>query len=210
MVGVIPFHAVSGNEGQTMNWMRPRAAEPRRPVRPALLCVVAAAAVLLGACSAEPGTGSTGAGSNGAGSNGAGSNGAGGSSATVTLDPPSGKVSLTPTWATSAGCPAAYQGSAIFRIIYGNGLTTDVSPATNTVTTPFHGTLLANIAIVQAYTNIPNGHTAELIVICFSGDSLTGNPHVDMSTYITFSADGKTYTTSSTPPAGSTPATLAS
>jgi hypothetical protein len=198
MVGVIPFHAVSGNEGQTMNWMRPRAAEPRRPVRPALLCVVAAAAVLLGACSAEPGTG------------GGGGGGAGGSSPSVQLNPPSGPITSTPTWSTSSACPAAYQGSAIFRIIYGNGLTTDVSPATNTVTTPFHGTLLANIAIVQAYTNIPNGHTAELIVICFSGDSLTGNPHVDMSTYITFSADGKTYTTSSTPPAGSTPATLAS
>jgi hypothetical protein len=179
-----------------MNWIKRRSAVSSRPGRPALLAVAAAAVMLLGACSAEPsaGTGSTGAGSN---------------SATVQLSPPSGPTSSTPTWSTTGACPTGYQGSAIFRIIYGNGLTTSISPATNTVTTPFHGTLLASIAIVQAYTNIPNGHTAELIVICFSGDSLTGNLYVDMHTFITFSSDGKTYTTSSTPPAGFSPPSLA-
>ena len=74
------------------------------------------------------------------------------------------------------------------------------------MTTPFHGKLLASIAIVQAYTNIPNGGSAELAVICFSGDSLTGKAAFDMTTFITFSSDGKTYSTSSTVPAGFTPA----
>jgi hypothetical protein len=176
-----------------MNVMERKPAGPRRPVRPALLAVAAAAVMLLGACSAEPGTGG---------------NGAGGNSAAVQLNPPSGPESSSPTWSTSRACPGGYQGSGIFRIVQPNGYVTSISQATNIVNAPFHGTLLTSIAIIQDYVNIPNGGTAELVIICFAGDSLTGNRDTAMSTYITFSSDGKTYTSSSTPPAGFTePAT---
>ena len=78
------------------------------------------------------------------------------------------------------------------------------------MTTPFSGTMLDPIGIIQNVANVPNGSTAELVVICFSGDSLTGNPDLEMQTFVTFSANGFNYTTSSTAPAGFTPATAAS
>jgi len=162
----------------------------------ALLAVAAAAVMLLAACSSEPGTGSTGAGSTGAGS----------TSAAVQLNPPSGPESSSPTWSTTKACASGFQGSGIFRMLLPSGRQLSLSAATNSVTTPFHGTLLDPINIIQAYTNIPNGHTVELAIICFSGDSLTGTPDQAMDTFITFSADGKTYTTSSTAPAGFSPA----
>jgi len=175
-----------------MSGLTLRSARPGRLGRLVLLGAAAAAVMLLGACGSTPA--------------GTGGNGAGGSSATVQLNPPSGRVSLTPTWATTAACPSGYQGSGILRIIQPNGQTFSLSPATNDVTTPFHGTMLAPIGIIQNVANVPNGGTAELVVICFSGDSLTGTLQREMHTYITFSANGFNYTTSATPPAGFTPA----
>ena len=154
----------------------------------ALLAVAAAAVMLLGACSSEPGTGSSSAGS---------------TSAAVQLNPPSGPESSSPTWSTTKACASGFQGSGIFRMLLPNGRQLSLSAATNSVTTPFHGTLLDPINLIQAYTSLPDGHTVELAIICFSGDSLTGTPDQAMDTFITFSADGKTYTTSSTAPAGS-------
>jgi hypothetical protein len=174
--------------GTKLKW-----AQPRRPVRPVLLAVPAAAVVLLllGACSAEPGTGST---------------GAGGNSATVNLDPPSGRVNLTVNWATTAGCPAGLQGSAVFRIVNPQGYTFSVAQANSDVTAPFQGTMLAPLGIIQDDTYVPNGSTAEMVIVCFSGQSLTGTQHREMSTYVTFSANGFNYTSSSTAPAGFIPA----
>lgn len=145
--------------------------------------------MLLGACSSEPGTGGT-----------------GGGSAAVQLNPASGRVNLTPTWSTSTACKSGYQGSAIFRIIQPSGQTFSVSPAVNAVTTPFHGTMLDPIGLIQNVANVPNGSTAELVVICFSGPGLTGTEDREMNTFVTFSSDGFDYTTSSTAPAGFTPA----
>ena len=86
------------------------------------------------------------------------------------------------------------------------GQTFSLSQATNSVTAPFHGTMLAPIGIIQNVANVPNGGTAELVVICFSGDSLTGTLDREMHTFVTFSANGFNYTTSSTAPAGFTAA----
>jgi len=180
-----------------MNAISRRSGEPRQLGRPALLAVAAVAVMLLGACSSEPGTGGSGNG-----------NSAGGGSAAVQLNPASGPISSSPTWATNSACPTGYRGSAVFRIIQPHGLTTSISQATNIVTTPFHGNLLAPIATIQAYANIPNGGSAKLVVICFSGDSLTGKASFDMTTYLTFSSDGKSYSTGATVPAGFTPPAL--
>jgi hypothetical protein len=175
-----------------MNWMRLR---PWRPGRPVLLGLAATAVMLLGACGSSPAN--------------SGGTGADNGSATVTLNPASGRVNLTPTWSTSTACRSGYQGSGILRIVEPSGQTFSLSPATNTVTAPFHGTMLAPIGIIQNVANVPNGGTAELVVICFSGDSLTGTPDREMHTFVTFSANGFNYTTSSTAPAGFTPASAA-
>jgi hypothetical protein len=63
----------------------------------------------------------------------------------------------------------------------------------------FHGTLQASIAQIQAVGGIHNGGTQKLVVICFSGPSLTGKSDKEMTTYITYSADGTTYATKATP-----------
>jgi hypothetical protein len=186
------------HEGQTMNWIKGRSAERRRPGRRALIAVAAVvtvAVMLLGACSSEPGTSV----------NSAGGDGAAGGSGTVTLNPPSGRVNLTPTWKTSTGCPSGYQGSAIFRIIQPSGYTFSISGATNDVTGPFEGTMLDPLGIIQDVARVPNGSTAELVVICFSGDSLTGTLQREMHIFVTFSANGFNYTSSSTAPADFTP-----
>ena len=173
-----------------MNWIK------LRPGRPVLLGLVAAAVMLLGACGSTPAS--------------SGSNGAGSGSATVALNPASGRVSLTPTWSTTTSCKTGYQGSAVFRIVQPSGQTFSISPATNIVTAPFSGTMLDPIGFIQNVANVPNGGTAELIVICFSGDSLTGTPDREMHTFISFSANGFNYATSSTAPAGFTPPPAAS
>ena len=174
-----------------MNWMKLRSAEPRRPGRSALLSVAAAAVVLLSACAAQTSAGTTNVAS---------------SSATVGLNPASGRVSLTPTWATSAGCPTGHQGSAVLRIVERDGSTFSLSQATDTVTAPFQGTMLDPIGLIQDVANVPNGGSAELVVMCFSGPSLTGTLQPEMRTFVTFSANGFNYTTSSTAPPGVTTA----
>ena len=116
----------------------------------------------------------------------------------VALNPASGPERSSPTWSTTTGCPTGFQGSAVFRAVLASGQTFSISPATNTVTAAFHGTLELPVSEIQTVARVPNGGTMEFVVICFSGASLTGTSHPDMDTFITFSADGKTYTTSST------------
>jgi len=179
-----------------MNWMKLRSARPGRPV---LLGLAAAAVMMLGACGSSPGS---------AGSNGTG--GTGSSSATVTLNPTSGRVSLTPTWSTNAACNTGYRGSAVLRIIEPSGQTFSLSAADNIVTAPFNGTMLDPLGLIQNVASVPNGSTAELVVICFSGPGLTGTEDREMRTYVSFSANGFNYTSSSSAPAGFTPAPAAS
>ncbi|MBV9447135.1 MAG: hypothetical protein JO345_14740 [Streptosporangiaceae bacterium] len=122
------------------------------------------------------------------------------SSAAVKLDPSSGATNGRPTWSTSTACASGFQGSAVFREVHSDGTTTNsISPAVNGTTTPFHGTLQASIAEIRSIGGFRNGVTQKLVVICFSGPSLTGNSDREMTTYITYSADGTTYTTSGTP-----------
>ncbi len=119
--------------------------------------------------------------------------------AAVTLNPSSGAANSTPTWSTSTACASGFQGSAVFREVHNDGTTTNtISPVVNGTAAPFHGTLQASIARIQAAGGVPKGGTQKLVVICFSGESLTGKSEQQMTTYIKYSADGSTYTTSST------------
>jgi hypothetical protein len=116
----------------------------------------------------------------------------------VMLVPANGSTSSTPTWSTTQGCNSGFQGSAVFRIEEPSGGTFSVSPVVASPTAAFSGTLQDPINIIQEVAGVPNGGTAELVVYCFSGQSLTGTSDPEMSTFITFSSDGSQYTTSST------------
>ena len=113
----------------------------------------------------------------------------------VALVPPTGQVSSTPTWATDVACASGFQGSAVFRAVKADGSTVSISQATNSVATPFSGNLQASLSAIQSLSVIPNGGTQELVVICFSGPSLTGTQDPEMNIALHYSADGATYTT---------------
>ena len=119
----------------------------------------------------------------------------------VSLSPTSGSVNSSPTWATTVACPSAYQGSAVFRIEEGGGNTFSISGTVASVTSAFSGTLQDPISTIVSLAGLANGGTDELVVYCFSGASLTGTSSPEMSTYLTLSANGSTYSTSSSPPA---------
>ena len=122
----------------------------------------------------------------------------------VSLSPASGSTSTSPTWATTVGCPTGFQGSAVFRIEEGGGATFSISPTIAVVTSAFTGAMENNdsIATIQSVAGLANGGTDELVVYCFSGASLTGTSSPEMSTFLTISSDGTTYSTSSSGPAG--------
>jgi len=119
----------------------------------------------------------------------------------VQLSATSGATTAKPTWSTTVACAAGFQGSAVFREVHSDGTSTNsISPAVNGTAAPFSGTLQATIAQIQTAGGIPNGGTQELVVICFSGASTTGTSDPEMDIFITYSADGSTYTTNSTGP----------
>lgn len=113
----------------------------------------------------------------------------------VNLVPPTGQTSSQPTWQTTVACSPGFQGSAVFRAVKSDGTTTSISQATNSVATPFSGTLQAPLSGIQQLSNIPDGGTQEYVVICFSGPSLTGTQDPEMNIFVTYNADG-TYATS--------------
>ena len=123
----------------------------------------------------------------------------GNGTATVEFNPASGPTSSTPTWHTTVACPSGFQGSATFKEVHADGTTTNfIAQIVNGTESPFSGTLQATIAQIQGAGGIPNGSTQKLFVTCYSGQSGTGNAQTEMDLYITYSADGSTYTTSGT------------
>lgn len=118
----------------------------------------------------------------------------------VALTPASGATTLSPTWATTVACNTGFQGSAVFRLVLPSGATQSISAATNSVTAAFNGTLLDPIGTIAEVYGLADGSTSELVVVCYSGASLTGTADPEMDTFLTISADGSSYTTSSSPP----------
>jgi hypothetical protein len=106
--------------------------------------------------------------------------------AEVALSPASGSNLGTPTWATTVPCPKGFQGSAVFRVVTPAGTTFSISGATNTVTAPFHGTLLGSIAEIEEVSNVPKDYKQKYVIVCFSGPSLTGTSHQEMSMYVSY------------------------
>ena len=119
----------------------------------------------------------------------------------VTLNPTDGPTNSKPTWSTEVGCKPGFQGSAVFREVHADGVTTNsISQAVNStdinpgVVVPFSGTLQATMAQIQAAGGIANGATQELVVICFSGPGLTGTSDPEMDTFVYYDPNG-TYST---------------
>ena len=118
----------------------------------------------------------------------------------VKLDPASGSTSTTPTWSTTVGCPSGFQGSATFKEVHADGTSTNlISSIVNGTASPFSGKLQVSVALIKTAGHIPNGGSQELFVTCYSAQSGTGNTQNDMNIYINYSADGRTYTTSTSP-----------
>lgn len=187
-----------------MNWPRLKSLRAGRLARTAAMLAVAGATIggstLLAAGSAEAAIGTQ--------------------PGTLVLTPGGSTASPTstsPTWSTTVGCPSGFQSSAVVKEVHADGTTTNsISVFVNSATVPLTGPipaqpLQATAAQIQSTGGIPNGGTQELFVICFSGNSGTGSAQPFMDIFITYSADGSTYTTSATPPAGplSTTTTLA-
>jgi hypothetical protein len=132
----------------------------------------------------------------------------------VALTPASGPTSGTPTWETTAGCASGYQGSAVLKVVETQASgstaadTASISTADNGTAAAFGGSLQASLSTIMSIYGLSGGSTYELVVICYSAQSETGNQSPEMDEWITFSADGSSYTTSATAPSQpSNPAT---
>lgn len=118
----------------------------------------------------------------------------------LTLNPASGSLNTTPTYSTTVGCKTGFQGSAVVKEVHADGTTNNVTAANASVVNPFTGTFQGTIGAVEGFAGANPGDTIELVVFCFSGPSGTGTPDPEQSTFLTFSADGTSYSTSATAP----------
>jgi hypothetical protein len=121
----------------------------------------------------------------------------------VALVPASGQISSPPTWSTNVACKTGFQGSAVFKAIVPGTATPpttfSISAGTNSVTNPFSGSLNLSLSTIQSLSGVAAGGNQEFVVYCFSGASQTGTSDPEMSTFITYNADG-TYSSSGTNP----------
>jgi hypothetical protein len=125
----------------------------------------------------------------------------------LSFHPPSGATTLTPTWSTTDGCPPGFQASAVLYALNADGsIGTSASPTVANVTSAFSGSLLGKIGqMILLGTNVRRGGTSEFVVACSAGRGGTGNKTYVQADWVTLSANGSTYTTSSRPAGTSTP-----
>jgi hypothetical protein len=124
---------------------------------------------------------------------------------------PSGSSSMTPTWVSLYACPIAYGFSAALYTLNADGsLGSPISPVVDVVDEgSFSGTLLADVAQDISGTGVTDGQTDEWVLVCFGPAGPTGQGDYAASIYVTLSADGSSYTSSSTlPPLTATTTTL--
>jgi hypothetical protein len=122
------------------------------------------------------------------------------------LSPASGASTLTPTFSTTTACPAGFQSTAGMVVAANDGTNQGILNAalpSTIIGAPFSGTLGFSMGTILTVAG-PAGQTYEFVVQCNA--SLTSSQFVQ-STFVTFSADGSSWTSSGTPPAGSTPTT---
>jgi Bacterial Ig-like domain (group 3) len=135
----------------------------------------------------------------------------GNSAGNVAITATSGGTALTTGSTTTAGlwyktltgCPAGSQGSGALTAVNSDGVnTTLISPVTNGTASPWVGQLNSTFKQIQTLTGVGAGQTDELVVDCNSQQSLLGNDVFAQDIWVTYSADGSTFTISNTPPSG--------
>jgi hypothetical protein len=121
----------------------------------------------------------------------------------LTLSPSSGASTLTPTWSTSSACPAGFQTNATLSVMADDGTEQQISvPVIGAlVGAPFNGTLEASMGDILSVAG-PAGETYEFVVDCHATAGLRGE--LVQSTFVTYSADGSSWTSSGTAPTGPT------
>ena len=118
----------------------------------------------------------------------------------LSFNPTTGPVASSPTWATDTACASAFNSSAKLEVATANGLKA-ASGTITTVTAPFSGTLQAALSTIKSALlggAAANGQTFEFVVECQDANL---NQDPEQSEFLTFSADGTTYSTASAPPA---------
>jgi len=121
----------------------------------------------------------------------------------VSLTPASGATSATPTFATTEGCPTGFQGSGTLYINDpGGGGLDQLANTNNSVASSFTGTFNNPLSLELSVFPDLAGTTAEIFIQCTSAASGLGSTDNVMDTFITISADGSSYTTSSSAPSG--------
>jgi hypothetical protein len=189
-----------------------------RPRSAALLAVfVSVAAVLL--CSCTSSTGDTGAssaegvvaGSQGSSATQGISNAVGSTAMTIsnpgglTLTPASGPTTLSPNWSTNDECPAGHDASAelgVFNLkgAFESRTSLPIEGPGPYRSAPGAGVLdfdLNNVRLDDAPDVGPDG-TLEVAVGCYAGGTGLGSVVYVHSTFVHFSDNGATYTTSNT------------
>jgi hypothetical protein len=136
----------------------------------------------------------------------------------LVLSASSGALSSTPTWETTDGCPAGYQGSAqVAEFSYPDGqletVISSVVPGTTEPDTtdpladPFGGSLIDDagslLGVAGVSASAPG--TVEWAVGCWSDVGATGSVVYEQSVFVSIAAGATTYTSSSTPGAVSPP-----
>jgi hypothetical protein len=123
--------------------------------------------------------------------------GVGSEPGSLKFNPASGDTTLTPTWSTSDGCPAAYNGSAQVAVFNVSGtLLSSISNVAYDVRGPFTGELDGSISAILRFAHVPNGGSLEFAVGCYSNIGAVGKFTWIQSTLVTLSSDGKSYSTS--------------
>jgi hypothetical protein len=115
-------------------------------------------------------------------------------------------LTTVPTWSTTVGCPNGNQGSAKLVLINPDGATftaysANINGAASALTN--EPVLQASsMGTIEGAAGFTAGQSSEFVVQCASGASGTGTVVPYMDDFVTFNADGTTYTLSNNPPAG--------
>jgi hypothetical protein len=145
----------------------------RRVAALAAVGVIAGAAVMAGSAMASAGT----------------------QSGNLIFRPATGALTLTPTWTTTAGCPAGYRQSAQMSVFSARGtFLSRISPAVYNVTTAFTGTLDGSMSEIMHFAKVTDGGKVEFAVGCYTQPGGTGDVQWVQSAIVTLSSAGTSYT----------------
>lgn len=116
----------------------------------------------------------------------------------LVLSPAHGDVSLTPTFGTTDGCPAPYQGAAQVSVFAADGkFLSRISVAVDHPIGPVHGSLDGSIGAILKFAGVKSGGSSQWAVGCYSGVGGTGSVKWVQYTLVNLSADGQSYSISS-------------